>query len=349
MASHGKANVVAEINDETIKPCLFPIIQGHTFVEIPEMSQTVNGGTLLVPARKILVPERQTLIADLSHRLDIPEAQRFLPLHSPMKSYTPISNADVWEGLKEATKDLGAKIVNAGTLNSCAKFYVCADIGGAESKINGDGFLSYLCFITSHDGTLAAQAYDSTVRIVCQNTLRWSLEAAGEVGFKVYHTKNAPRAMKKFPELLNAILAGRAQFKNQMEFFASVECSREQAFNIALAFLCGSSDEKKKNVEKDEKVSTQSYNMAEEIAHLFEKGKGNNGKTMYDLLNAVTECYTHGSGTGKKTDQVAKAFKANFGGAAEKKNDFVNFLTGDMIIAAEKGKRLLSIHRALVG
>jgi hypothetical protein len=311
---HGLADIVEDINETTVDPLLFPIIQGETFVHVDGAS--------------IKVPNRQTLVADLRGRSQLPEDSPFflskddnlIPMHSPRDSYTPISNRDIWEGLKKSIEGVGGKIVTAGTLNECAKFFVSVDIGQSESIVNGDTFLSHLNFVTSHDGTLAAQAYDSNVRIVCMNTLQWSLSASGDVGFKVYHTKNAPMGMQRFSELLNAILLGRSTFKNNMEYLNSIAIGYDQAKAIAVSFLNSYSNAGE--------VSTQMMNMAEEIQDLFKNGKGNNGTTLYSLFNGFTECYTHGAGVGKKSTNSEKQYKANFGSAAERKYEFVNFLMG---------------------
>jgi hypothetical protein len=323
---HGLAKVVDKIDDESIKPLLFDILEEKTYVKVRD--------------REILVPNRKTLVADLSPRTGyaqdspyfLPEEKAMVAMHSPKESYQIIPNRDIWEGLKRSIHDTGAKVVTAGTLCGCSRFFVSVDIGGSETKINGDDFKAYLNFITSHDGTLAAQAYDSEIRVICNNTLVWSLNAAGEVGFKVYHTKNAPMGMQRFPELLNAILSGRVDFKNQMEYLASVPITFDDAKHIVLAFLVGNS--------ASGGVSGQAINMSEEVQNLFRKGIGNKGQTLYDLFNGFTEAYTHGGGVGKKSKDSVKYYKSNFGAASEKKHEFTNFLLGmDVILAKQTGEK----------
>lgn len=323
---HKLADLVPNIDDETIKPLLFPIMEEETYVSV--------GG------RQIKVPNRKTLVADLRGRSELPldspfylsEDQNLVPMHSPKDSYEPISNRDIWNGLLESIKDVGGRVVTAGTLNECAKFFVSVDIGHSESVVNGDEYLSYLNFITSHDGTLAAQAHDSNVRIRCWNTLVWSLAAAGQVGFKVYHTKNAPMGMKRFPELLNAVLLGRVEFKNHMEYLNSVPITFDEAKFIVLSYLKGQSTVTD--------VSGHSINMAEEVQDSFKNGMGNKGQTLYDLFNGFTETYTHGSGVGKKSQPADKYYKSNFGTASEKKHDFTNFLIGmNKDLEIQKGKK----------
>jgi hypothetical protein len=306
---HGLATVVPAITREVASSTFFKIATGDI---------TVN----LADGRSVVMPHHKPLVADFSEcRPDLVGTEFELhPLHIPRKSYREITNEEVWNTMEKAVKDVDATISALGTLEGGKKFFVSLDLNQeTESIVNGDKFLSHLNLITSHDGTLAAEAYDSTIRIVCMNTLRWSRQAAGEVGFKVYHTQGADVAMPRMGELVNAILLGRAEFRNAMEYLATVPCTATEARQIALGYLSSLNTNKKE-------VAKRTLNAAEEIANLFARGKGNNGRNLYDLLNGVTEYYTHGDGTGKKSDAATKAYKAEFGSAAEHKEAFSNLL-----------------------
>lgn len=323
---HGLATVVPFIDAETVKSLLFPIRCGEITVDLG------NGRTVKMGNHKALVADLSDCRPDLLVRADesdensplIPGEFSLAPLHIPKKSYRPIENAEVWGSMETALRESGidAEVSCVGTLEGCKKFFISVSLRGDEGfKVNGDDFLANLNFVTSHDGTLAVKAYDSTVRIVCMNTLRWSLEAAGEVGFNVYHTAGAETAMTNLGPLVAQVLSGRATFKNQMEYLATVECNGTMARQIALGYFAKTTGEKE--------VAKRSINAADEISTLFSRGKGNNGRTMYDLLNGATEYWTNGDGTGKKETLAGKAYKANFGTAADHKDAFANFLMSE--------------------
>lgn len=319
---HGLADVVSTIGDTEIAPLCFDIREGAVVVDLA--------------GRQVKMGNHKALVADFrACRPDLVGTEDELtPLHIPKNSYRAITNGEMWEALKKALNGIGADVTCAGTLQAGKKFFMSVELlGESEATINGDKFLSNLNFVTSHDGTTAAQAYDSNVRIVCMNTLRASLESAGEVGFKVYHTGNADVAVQNMGELVNAVLAGRANFRTSLEYLASVPMDARAAQEIALGYLLRLSD-------KDE-ASTRALNAAEEISNLFSRGKGNRGVTAYDLLNGATEYWTHGDGTGKKAGAGEKAFKAGFGTAADHKNAFFNLLMGgaDAIARAREAGR----------
>lgn len=316
---HGLATVVPEISRDVASSTFFDILSGEIMVNLPD-------------GRSAAMPFHKPLIADFSKcRPDLVGTEFELsPLHIPKKSYREITNEQVWDTMETAARDVDAKVSALGTLEGGKKFFVSLDLNQeTEFSANGDKFLSHLNLITSHDGTLAAEAYDSTVRIVCMNTLRWSRQAAGEVGFKVYHTQGADIAMPRMGELVNAILLGRAEFRNAMEYLATVPCTATEARQIVLGYLTSLNTSK-------EKVAKRTLNTAEEIATLFSRGIGNKGQSLYDVLNGATEYWTHGDGTGKKADKATKVYKAEFGSAAEHKEALSNLLLDPATVARLK-------------
>lgn len=309
---HGLADVVPTIDDATVSPLMFSILTGA-------ISVALDG-------KVVPMGNHKALVADYRFRADLVGTENELvPLHIPKASYQPIENRALWNEMKTALRDVGAEVSCVGTLEAGKKFFISAILNdGGEFTVNNDRFHANLNFITSHDGTLAVQAYDSTVRIVCMNTLRWSLNAAGEVGFKVYHSSGASLAMSNLGELVSAVLSGRAEFRNTMEYLASVACDAPRAELIALGYFAKQTG--------SDTLATRSKNAAEEIVSLFQTGAGNSGKSLYDLLNGATEYWTGGSGTGKKKAADEKIYAANYGAASDHKSAFANFLSSPSAI-----------------
>lgn len=332
-----------------LKKLFFKIRETGITVSLPgidaegnELFDIIEGVKIPRNVIRVDVPNSKVLVADLRHRFDLPECERLIPLHTPKESYCTIHNEDMHNAAENALKGTGAKLVTSGTLEGCKKFFQSWDIGNAEINIkNSNGekekHLAYMDFVTSHDGKIGCQAYDSTVRIVCMNTLRWSLEAAGNVGFQVFHEKNALFKLAHLSELLNAVLHGRKQYKEQMEYLVSVPCDNTRAVNLAMGYFQSQvPDDNQKG------VSTRSINQSHAIQDLFARGTGNYGKTLYDLANGATEYWTSGDGTGKNVTMAQKAYKSKFGVAADHKTRFVNILGYDsdkLDEIAEKGRK----------
>jgi hypothetical protein len=306
----------------------------------------------------VALPNYKALVADYREcrpEVVLPDGSlsefAFVPLHIPKSGYKVIGNCELHAALVKAIEGVDAEIVTAGTLGAGKRAFFSVDIKGhseieLKRTVRGvtetDKLMAFLNIVTSHDGTLAAKGYDSTVRIVCQNTLDWSLSAAGEVGFNVYHTAGAEVAVSKMGDLLNAILLGRANFKDSMSLLDSVAVSHADAHKLAVAyFVYGQSAGE---TELQYELSKKALNAADEISTLFSRGRGNRGVSLYDLLNGATDYWTNGNGTGKKASRFEKLSKANFATAAEHKQAFRNLL---LSIAGGYSKELAVADKAL--
>jgi len=321
---HGLATQFEQIGDAEMSPLCFDVVSGTPSIEAPD------GSIIKLDGRKLL-------LADLRHREDV--ETDWHPLAVPKDSYEVISNAEVYEMMKRSFEGLGCKVTAAGTLNNLAKFFLNVDIGNPEFKVaNGDAFMNNMCFITSHDGTYALEAYDSSTRIVCMNTFRWSRETAGEIGVKFYHTKNVASQIKHLPEYLQAVFANRAKEMEFLNFLLQCPCTPTQASFITAGYLANPIGAGYPDV-----LSTNAFNRSNAVRDLMVGGIGNAGKTLYDLLNGFTEYFTHHEGAGgKKASKIKRKSVSAFGMAAEHKDQFLNLLIDPLKVeeALEMGKRL---------
>lgn len=316
---HRLDRLAKEITKESVSPVFNKIIEGKLQIE--------------VDGEMVEMEDYKALIADLR---GLGMKENMVPLHVPKAGYKVINNEEIFDAAVEAIKDVDAKITSIMTLENRKKFALSVNLGDDVMKVNGDDIHAHLNFVSSHDGTMNLKAYDSTIRIVCMNTLRWSLEAAGEVGFTIRHTKNAEIALENLPELVNAILTGRIQFKEVMEYLATCKVDSNEALAMAAGYFCMESG--------SPKLSTRSLNTANAIVDLFANGKGNNGNNLYDLANGATEYWTSGDGVGRKANDISKAYKAEFGMAADHKSRFVEMLADESRrnTAKEMGKEALA-------
>jgi|GEM_PF-5198754 len=304
---HGLAKFHEEITEEVVTPILFDIIESPCLVE-------VDGNKIELDNHKVLCADYRTVRPEMESPI--------VPLHIPKASYNPIPNRDVWNMMNSALKDVGAKVTSAGTLENGKKFFLSTNIGDSDMVINKDDFKFYLNFITSHDGTMAFNVQDSAIRIICMNSLKMSMQVAGEVKFKVYHTKNSDMAVKNLPELLTAIIKGRVEMKEILEFLATCKVDN----NDALAMATGYFAETTGTIE----ISSRSMNQANAIHGLFSRGIACHGENLYDLVNAATQYFTSGEGVGKKnTDIGSRLYKSEFGTASDHKQAFVSMLASD--------------------
>lgn len=333
---HGKAIVVPEITRDVVSRLFFPMVEGTPSVSVPTGQYDLDGNPIM---QAISVDGYKTILADCRGRDDLPESlRRFVPINTPRESYQVISNDQIWDCVQSAISELegmGVKVTTIGTLQNLKKFYISIDLGDGKRKTaRGDTIASILNMRGAHDSSMMVEAGDSHTRIVCMNTFRWSRAYEGAIDVRVPHTKNASMQIKNLGTYLNTVLLGRQKMIESISYLETLEASPSHAAYVAASFLTESAADE---------ISTRTYNRAVEIRDLAHSGKGNSGKTRYDVFNGFTEYFTHGHGAGGEKATKAKRWSvSNFGAAADHKEGFLNLLLNDLDYseALERGEKL---------
>ena len=327
---HGLAHKVPALNREVIKPILFPIVEGKI--------------TLSLDGENVTLEDQKALVADYRFRDDIPAGQRIRPLSVMGKDYSVIDNGTVLDVVEKAIADHGldARICTAGTVRSGRHFFL--SLQQAENSVeiaSGDKWEFYLNLTTSHDGTDSLNAYVCSFRTVCYNTLRAGLDGADN-RVRIYHTKNAALQMDSLPEILVAMRNQQEDTVAALALLAGIKCDQTKARRILSGYFAQLQGAAK---DGSVKFSTRTANTVDGILATYRGGAGNRGETLYDLLNGVTEYYSHGEGTGQKASAGDRAFRAQFGGAAEHKERFMGLLRSpEARDAAESRGALISVN-----
>ena len=316
---HKFAKPVETIGEDIFAMYRAPIIESPLFFSTGGNPLDSSGPAFQqVESHKILIADCRGIRPDLA-----PQHQ-MIPLHVPKTSYRPITNGEVIDMMNAALADVladgSATVSSIGTLEAGKKFFISVSISAelrVKTRFGTETIRANLNFVTSHDGTLALNVFDSMIRIICMNTLRWSMQAMGELQGKVYHSDGASARISQLGEMIQAVLAGRAQFVQAMETLADISADRATMRHIPQGYFLSIGD--------GESLATRSINACEEISRLAFKGMGNHGETLYDLANGATEYWTSGDGVGKgkSVNLASRTYKANFAGAADHKSRFV--------------------------
>lgn len=247
-------------------------------------------------------------------------AKSVLPLHVPKKGYKIHQNKQLFDAMVGAANQVlgadGFEIVTVGTLGGFSQFFVSIAIKGQAdftvgNLANGakDVWNKFFNLNSSHNGLIGSNRLVSMIRAVCFNTVQASIMDAEQGGTisAIKHTENSET------------LITAAQFAKDLElwvkqseaFKETLLATKRQGMTVDKfkAFAAGVFT----NPKSDE-LSTHSFNRVEAMVPLFNGGMGNNGKTRYDAINAFTEFFTSGAGTGSDTVKANKRVAmANFG------------------------------------
>lgn len=198
--------------------------------------------------------------------------------------YETIQNHEAFSFFDDVVGSGQAIYETAGSLAGGKKIWIMAKLKGSlflDSRPE-DETHKYVLLVSSHDGSSSLMMMIVSVRVVCHNTLSIALNGATNM-IKIRHTRNYE---SKKGEAMKALNLCNAYFDNLQEVMNELD---RQAMTRADMVTFS---EKLLPI-KDEKESTRTENVRQEIVTLFSRGKGNLGKSRWDALNAVTEYVDH--------------------------------------------------------
>ncbi|HHA2712223.1 DUF932 domain-containing protein [Stenotrophomonas maltophilia] len=100
------------------------------------------------------------------------------PLAVVSKRFKVVQPGDVLEFYRDLTAHSGFELETAGVLREGRKFWALARTGQSTLLKGRDRVDGYLLLATACDGTLATTAQFTSIRVVCNNTLRIALSGA---------------------------------------------------------------------------------------------------------------------------------------------------------------------------
>lgn len=146
------------------------------------------------------------------------------------ESYGIVQVSDIL-GLAEEIASAGEfPIVSAGTLRNGTQTFFTLKTGDASPA--GYNLETYVTACTSHDGSLSAQVFGSSIVTVCANTLAMSLGGAFQP-IKVKHTRNAADRIETIRATLAAQAEAREALADTLEALANVKLTQDDLRNLA--------------------------------------------------------------------------------------------------------------------
>lgn len=251
-----------------------------------------------------------------------------LPVGCVGNQYEVISNKEIYDNFM-AVIDGRAEMVTAGSLFNCRRIWFLAKINDGCRNINGDRFDTYIMAMSSHDGSIAHTYMLTMERVVCNNTLQMAMRN-GKNSVRIVHSGDTKVKMSLVQRFYDEIFEGIDKTQAVLEILAGKPCNLDTAYNWASGFIGAG--------------STKSQNISRQITNMFKVGKGNHGETRYDLLNGLTERFTHGDTSLDQTDdRTTKEFiTSTFGSNNQKKLNALGALQDD-----EKFTKFVEIGKKL--
>lgn len=220
------------------------------------------------------------------------------PLAVVSDEYNIVQPGEVLDFFQDLVTHQGMKLHTAGALFGGRRFWALADTGRAFDVNGSDRINGMLLLTTSCDGTLATTAQFTSVRVVCNNTLAFSLSGSdsSHTRTKVSHRSEFdPSAMKS---RLGVLDESWEAFKRNITDMSKQRISERGAREFIFDLLYKpdrDADNQPRTVEKD----------VEEILARYRNGMGTSKTegTVWGVLNSITEHVDHTT-RARKADQA---------------------------------------------
>jgi len=205
--------------------------------------------------------------------------------------YNVVQPKEVIEFFRELIDDQGFKMHTAGALKDGSRVWALAETG-KEFAVNGQDHVGgYLMLATSYDGKFSTTAQFTSVRVVCNNTLSWSLNMAegqktGVV--RIPHSSEFdPQAIKGELGLLGDLnTKGWKDFQENVIALSEYQVSKKQAVEFFLELL-----------DVEEGASGRQLQTTKKLLAFYESGPGSDfissHNTTWGLVNAVSFLTDH--------------------------------------------------------
>jgi phage/plasmid-like protein (TIGR03299 family) len=193
-------------------------------------------------------------------------------------------------------------IENMGYLGKGEKVFIQCAMAD-EYKMGNESFKGMITLLNSHNGSSKLSAGVTTERVICSNTFAMAQQ---DMSAKLAHRSDIHDRALEITEVVSFVNEHMERYQEHVRLLQKASMNDEQLDELITNTFA-------KDVEH--------VRAANSIRRFFRVGIGNEGKTVWDGVNAVTQWVTHNS----SKDQGKRFASANFGKGAELSRRAMNF------------------------
>ena len=229
------------------------------------------------------------------------------------KRYHVVDNDKMFEPFDSIVENCDATYESAGMVAHGKANWVSARLGN-EFEVRDDKFQRRVIMLVYHNGMQRNSYFTYNHRVICNNMMASLNATSRKHGIGVKHTPTWEDNLQLAGEAFAESIADSNKFQSNMTALAKTRMTSGEAAKFSRRFFLDfkTPEKGKKKEEKSQRSKTRLKNRVEELVSLFEEGMGNEGKTRYDMFNAVTEYLDHHSV--KKNTNNGKRFLSNLSG-----------------------------------
>jgi phage/plasmid-like protein (TIGR03299 family) len=211
-------------------------------------------------------------------------------------NYETVQNSDLLDIIDPMVKEEVLTIENMGYLSHGSKVFIQAKIN-EEFRVVGETYKAYVTILNGHTGNASVAIGTSNVRVICGNTFSMAYKDLSE---RFRHSQGVNERILETTAVTNYVSESMRAYSAAADKLASTHMSIDQ-FRGFLETLY------KRDINKMNNVETYSS--------LFRSGTGggNQGNTLYDAFNAITD---FGSNHSRKSEDGRLVY-SNFGSGSK--------------------------------
>jgi phage/plasmid-like protein (TIGR03299 family) len=186
--------------------------------------------------------------------------------------YETLQNADLLKLVNPMVEEGLLTVENMGYLNHGARVFAQAVLN-KEYKVIGEDYKGYITILNGHVGNCAVAIGSTMTRVICGNTFT---SAYSDISERYRHSEGVTERVLESTFVIDYVNGAMETYAGYMEKLARERCTGAQ-FKSYLETVYNKPVDKM----RDSFVS--------QLNNLFYNGKGNEGKTMHDAWNSITE------------------------------------------------------------
>lgn len=198
------------------------------------------------------------------------------PIGVVAPSYEPLQNEDLKQLVAPMVEEGVLTVENQGFLSRGAKVFIQLQVN-KEFEVIGESYKGYLTLLNSHNGTASVAIGPAMQRVICSNTFQ---AAYNDIGEKFRHTEGVTERVLNTTAITNFVDEAMKVYASKVETLASTRCTGAQ-FREALETIYNKPLDKMRD------------SFVGKLNDLFYNGRGNEGRTFYDVFNSLTEWSSH--------------------------------------------------------
>lgn len=245
------------------------------------------------------------------------------PLGVVSNGYEQITNADFADFIDRlAGQDAAATIDTVGSLYNGRRIFACVKLPHVI-RIGADINEEFVIVSNGHGGFASFSCYPTSLRVVCNNTLRWSERDAGK-GVQFRHSGNMAEKIEQARTVLGIALEESKRFEAQVIALAGHNLSVGQArdfMTMTYDATFGKLPDPEKQPEAYAKLLEKRTNTIDQwLANmeLPEQQIPETRGTLWAGLNAITYWHDHQRGRYKPATESGARLHSNLFGAANR-------------------------------